>query len=116
MDTTYARFGLPFGEALRCLTTVLSVQGPIAVLDAGLKTLAVDHGNPELPPDVPARVLFLSDEHTTLAIEDAFPARPGDRMWLRPSHVDPTVNLHDRLFAIRGDDVLEVWPVEARGY
>jgi len=27
-----------------------------------------DHGNPELPADVPARVLFLSDEHTTIAI------------------------------------------------
>jgi D-serine deaminase-like pyridoxal phosphate-dependent protein len=116
MDTAYARFGLPFVEALRCLTTVVSVQGPIAVLDAGLKTLAVDHGNPELPPDVPARVLFLSDEHTTLAIEDRFDARPGDRVWLRPSHVDPTVNLHDRLYAIRGNDVLDTWPVEARGY
>ena len=116
MDTAYARFGLPFVEALRCLTTVLTVQGAIAVLDAGLKTLAVDHGNPELPPDVPARVLFLCDEHTTLLIEDGFRARPGDRMWLRPSHVDPTVNLHDRLFAIRGEEVMDVWPVEARGY
>jgi D-serine deaminase-like pyridoxal phosphate-dependent protein len=37
-------------------------------------------------------------------------------MWLRPSHVDPTVNLHDRLYAFRGDDVVEVWPVTGRGY
>jgi D-serine deaminase-like pyridoxal phosphate-dependent protein len=116
MDTTYARFGLPFVEALRCLTTVVSVQGRLAVLDGGLKTLAVDHGNPELPADVRASVLFLSDEHATLAVEDGFRARPGDRVWLRPSHVDPTVNLHDRLFAIRGDRVLDAWPVEARGY
>ena len=116
MDTAYARFGLPFEEALRCLTTVVSVQGRLAVLDAGLKALAVDHGNPALPPEVGASVLFLSDEHTTLAAGEAFAARPGDRVWLRPSHVDPTVNLHDRLVAFRGEEVVDVWPVEARGY
>ena len=116
MDTAYARFGLPFEEALRCLTTVVSVQGSLAVLDGGLKALAVDHGNPELPDAVPASVLFLSDEHTTLALQQGFAARPGDRLWLRPSHVDPTVNLHDRLFALRGHEVVDVWPVEARGY
>jgi D-serine deaminase-like pyridoxal phosphate-dependent protein len=116
MDTVYARYGLPFGEALRCLTTVVSVQGPLAVLDAGLKALAVDHGNPELEHGAAASVIFLSDEHTTLAVGDGFAAHPGDRMWLRPSHVDPTVNLHDRLFAVRGQEVVDVWPVEARGY
>lgn len=115
MDTAFSPSS-PFEEALRCLTTVLSVQGNIAVLDAGLKTLAVDHGNPALPDDVPADVLFLSDEHTTLATRDGWTAGVGDRVWLRPSHVDPTVNLHDRLHAFRGDEVVEVWPVEARGY
>ena len=116
MDTAYARYGLPFGEALGCLTTVVSHHGRLAVLDAGLKALAVDHGNPELPKDVPASVLFLSDEHTTLAVQDGWRLTPGERVWLRPSHVDPTVNLHDRLYAIRGEEVLEVWAVEARGY
>lgn len=115
MDTAFSPTS-PFEEALGCLTTVLSVQGNLAVLDAGLKTLAVDHGDPELPDDVPADVLFLSDEHTTLATRDGWSAKPGDRVWLRPSHVDPTVNLHDRLHAHRGEEVVEVWPVEARGY
>lgn len=115
MDTTFARSS-PFEEALRCLTTVVSVQGGIAVLDAGLKTMTIDHGNPELPADVAAAVLFLSDEHTTIATREGFGARPGDRVWLRPSHVDPTVNLHDRLYAFRGEEVADVWPVTARGY
>jgi D-serine deaminase-like pyridoxal phosphate-dependent protein len=115
MDTTFARSS-PFEEALLCLTTLLSVQGNIAVLDAGLKTMSVDHGDPLLPSDVAADVLFLSDEHTTLAARDGFSSRPGDRVWLRPSHVDPTVNLHDRLYAFRGEDVVDVWPVSARGY
>jgi D-serine deaminase-like pyridoxal phosphate-dependent protein len=116
MDTTYARLELPFEEALRCLTTVIAVHPGLAVLDAGLKALAVDHGNPELPDTVAATVLFLSDEHTTLVTDARFTARPGDRLWLRPSHVDPTVNLHDRLIAVRSDEVVDVWPVEARGY
>lgn len=116
MDTAFAQPGVPFVEALRCLTTVLSVQDKIAVLDAGLKTVATDHGNPLLDDDVAAQVLFCSDEHTTLVTRAGFSAKPGDRMWLRPSHVDPTVNLHDHLYAFRGDDVIEVWPVAARGY
>ena len=52
----------------------------------------------------------------SLVVRDGFSAKPGDRMWLRPSHVDPTVNLHDRLYAFRGDEVEEVWPVSGRGY
>ena len=116
MDTEFAKPEIPFREALRCLTTVLSVQGNIAVLDAGLKALATDHGNPALSEGTPASVLFLSDEHTTLAKHEGFAAEPGDRMWLRPSHVDPTVNLHDRLHAFRGEEIVHIWTVEARGY
>ena len=40
----------------------------------------------------------------------------GDRVRLRPSHTDPTVNLHDVLYAVEGERVVEVWPVTARGY
>ena len=115
MDTEFAKSS-PFEEALRCLTTVLSTQGRLAVLDAGLKTMTIDHGNPKLPDDVPADVLYLADEHTSLVVRDGFNAKPGERMWLRPSHVDPTVNLHDRLYAFRDEQVEEVWPVSGRGY
>jgi D-serine deaminase-like pyridoxal phosphate-dependent protein len=43
----------------------------------------------------------------------------GDTVWLVPGHCDPTVNLHERLVALRGglehgvDEA--VWPVDARG-
>ena len=46
---------------------------------------------------------------------DTLPAL-GDTVWLVPGHCDPTVNLHDQLYAFRGEDVEEVWPVVARGY
>jgi len=115
MDTEFSKSS-PFEEALRCLCTVLSTQGNLAVLDAGLKTMTIDHGNPKLFDDVPADILYLADEHTSLVVRGGFDAKPGDRMWLRPSHVDPTVNLHDNLYAFRGDAIEEVWPVAGRGY
>ena len=40
----------------------------------------------------------------------------GDRIELWPSHIDPTINLHDVMYACDGDDVVEVWPITARGY
>jgi D-threonine aldolase len=115
MDTEFAKSS-DFEESLRLMCTLLSVQGRIAVLDGGLKALATDHGNPGLFDEAKADVLYLSDEHTSLVTNDGFSAKVGDRMWLRPSHVDPTVNLHDQLYAYRGDEVVEVWPVAARGY
>lgn len=115
MDTEFSKSS-PFEEALRCLATVVSVNDNIAVLDCGLKTLTIDHGNPKLGDDVAADVLFLSDEHTTLVTKDGWTAQPGDRVWVRPSHVDPTVNMHDRLHAYTGDEVVEIWDVAARGY
>ena len=44
----------------------------------------------------------------------------GDTVWLIPGHCDPTVNLHDAMFAVRdglAGGVVEsiVW-VDARGY
>jgi D-serine deaminase-like pyridoxal phosphate-dependent protein len=40
----------------------------------------------------------------------------GDRLELWPSHIDPTINQHDVLYAVDGESVVEVWPVAARGY
>ena len=59
----------------------------------------------------------LNDEHATIAIPpDVAASRIGDRVRLRPSHTDPTVNLHDVFYAVDGDRVVDVWPVVARGY
>jgi D-serine deaminase-like pyridoxal phosphate-dependent protein len=31
-------------------------------------------------------------------------------------HIDPTINLHDVMYAVAGHEVVEVWPIAARGY
>jgi D-serine deaminase-like pyridoxal phosphate-dependent protein len=58
----------------------------------------------------------VSDEHTVLdRVGDGPALALGDKVRLVPGHIDPTVNLHDWIVAMRGDRVEAVWPVDARG-
>lgn len=116
MDTSYLYDDLPFELAFTIHATVLSRPRPAQCAgDAGLKACATDHGNPAVRLDG-AQVLFLSDEHCTLSIPAESALQPGDRIELLPSHIDPTINLHDVLYAVEGDEVVGVWDVTARGY
>ena len=117
MDTDYAKLGLPFEHALSVLGTVISRAVPErCVVDSGHKSCAKDHGNPSVK-DVPgASVLTLNDEHSTIALPPECALKIGDRIQLLPSHIDPTINLHDVLYALDGDLVVGVWPIAARGY
>jgi D-serine deaminase-like pyridoxal phosphate-dependent protein len=42
--------------------------------------------------------------------------RPGARIRVWPAHVDPTVAYHERMHLVSGDQVLESWPVDLRGW
>ena len=111
MDTAYAKLGLPFVQALFVLATVISVSDAYAVGDAGLKALGMDHGNPAIDD---ADVWFCSDEHVTFAAQHA--VKIGDRVRMRPAHVDPTVAYHERFHLVRDDEVVDVWPIDLRGW
>jgi D-serine deaminase-like pyridoxal phosphate-dependent protein len=113
MDTAYGKLDLPFRPALRAVATVISVSSQgYAVADCGLKAMGMDHGNPSMEDG--HSVWFLSDEHTTFG--PSSPVSTGDRVSIRPAHVDPTVAYHDRMHLVRGDEVLETWPVDLRGW
>lgn len=100
MDTHYARLDVPFRPALFLLAAVISVNpAGYAVCDGGLKSLGMDHGNPSMED---GEVWFCSDEHTTFAASPDRPVAVGDRVWLTPAHVDPTVARHERLVLVRG--------------
>lgn len=110
MDTAYGQLGLPFEQAAFVLATVISRSPGWAVGDAGLKAFGMDHGNPSLADG--STVLFCSDEHVTVT-----PPRPvGDRLWLAPAHIDPTMAYHERLYLFSGDDVVDIWPIDLRGW
>jgi D-serine deaminase-like pyridoxal phosphate-dependent protein len=122
MDTDYLDTGdIPYESSLVAIATVISRPAPDrAVIDAGLKTLSDDSG--------PARLVGVpgwsyqhgGDEHGVLTPNadrdlDRRELRVGDRVALTPSHIDPTINLHDVMYAHRGGRVEATWAVAARG-
>jgi D-serine deaminase-like pyridoxal phosphate-dependent protein len=118
MDTHYGRLGLPFAQALELEVTVISTSptNGWGVVDCGLKSLGMDHGDPTIPG---WDVFFCSDEHTTFtptAEHDGGLPAVGDRLRVHPAHVDPTVAYHERIHLLQGDDVVDVWDVDLRGW
>ena len=121
MDTAYAKLGLPFGHALIVLATVISVnQSGWAVVDCGLKSLGMDHGNPSLAGAYAGgSVWFCSDEHVVFSPPEgtALP-RVGEKVELFPAHVDPTVAYHAAMHVVGADheEILDSWAVDMRGW
>ncbi|HEY6360435.1 MAG TPA: DSD1 family PLP-dependent enzyme [Vicinamibacterales bacterium] len=117
MDADYARLALPFEQALFVLGTIVSRPVPErCVADCGHKATSKDHGHPSVEGVEGASVLSLNDEHATIALPPNAAVAIGDRIRLRPSHIDPTINLHDVLYALEDDRVVDIWPIAARGY
>jgi D-threonine aldolase len=109
MDSAYGRLNLPFRQALFILATVVSSCNDWSVADAGLKAFGMDHGLPELAG---ATVKACSDEHTRISPSVPF----GERVRLIPAHVDPTMAYHERVHLVSGDEVVDTWPVDLRGW
>jgi D-serine deaminase-like pyridoxal phosphate-dependent protein len=117
MDTAYGKEGLPFEQAFWVLGTILSRPSPTGVTaDCGHKSCSQDHGMPDVRDMPGATVTFLADEHAMVAVPSDSGVKVGDRVQLVPSHIDPTINLHDVFYALEGDTVIGRWPIEARGY
>ncbi len=125
MDVDYARVGgrdsekySDFACALTVLTTVVSRPEPKkAIVDAGLKAFSTDKPWPPEAKDVPGLVYgFAGDEHGRVDFSQADrELKVGDRLEFIIPHCDPTVNLYDRLYGLRGDKVEAVWTIAARG-
>ena len=124
MDADYGRIrdedGQRFDQgawenALFVLTSVMSHPRPDrAVVDAGLKALAVDSGLPVVHGRRDVAYVKCSDEHGVIHDPGGVLAI-NDRIRLVPGHCDPTVNLHDWYVGLRGGRVECLWPVTARG-
>ncbi len=103
--------------ALTVLATVTSRPVPTRVIcDAGKKTMSSDAARPcpLISPGVTS--VKLSAEHT--AIELAEPdstLHVGDKVEFVVGYSDTTTMLHDQLYALRGDRVVQVWPIAGRG-
>jgi D-serine deaminase-like pyridoxal phosphate-dependent protein len=108
---------MPFRLAFCVWSTVVSANETFAVCDAGLKSLGMDHGNPTIDG---AKVWFCSDEHVTFARDaeasEPLSARVGDRVRVWPAHIDPTIAYHQNLQLVDALQVVEVWPIDLRGW
>lgn len=123
MDTRYRRIQwddggtVPFEQALSLLAGVISRPAPDrAILDMGLKAVSSDGGAPA-PVDLPGTTFaFAGEEHGQLSWNGApCPLAIGDKVRFHPAHCDTTVNLYDQYIVHRGDEVVDVWPIPARG-
>lgn len=113
MDATYGELNLPFKSSLFILTTVVSVSDSIAVVDAGVKSCGVDQGMP-VPCGFTASEVVASEEHFQLH-NPSKKLSVGDKVILAPAHCCSTVNLHDRIYVVEDDKVVDRLTVTARG-
>ena len=125
MDLDYRKIGGKSGPAndefemaLTVLTTVISVpSAEMAMIDAGLKSFSTD--KPFVPEAVEwpgVEYSWAGDEHGRLMVtEPGRLPKLGDRIEFFPPHCDPTINLYDKIHAMRGDKVEAVWEIAGRG-
>ena len=109
----------PFETSLAVDSRVVSANHPMLVtIDAGFKSLSTDGGAARVMRGAPAdtQFAFMGDEHAALIGADIGTAlQPGDAVTLTVPHCDPTVNLYDSYHIVRGDTLIDLWPVSARG-
>ncbi len=104
--------------ALRVLTTVVSTAVPgQCVIDAGSKTFSSDQtvgvGTFGHFVGRPWTMRKMNEEHGYVEIDGK--PRVGEKVWVVPSHVCATVNLHDDIWYGRSGRVEGSWKVAARG-
>lgn len=111
MDIAYHRLGIDFERAMTVLATVISANhSEFVTVDAGFKAFATDRPFGPEAVSLQAGYRWGGDE---FGYVDIGKLRLGERVELYPPHCDPTVNLYDRIYACRGNEVEAVWPVKS---
>ena len=109
----------PFAVALFVQSTVISTnRAGQATTDGGLKAFATDGPVPVIAAGAPtgATYAFTGDEFGCVVFADtAQTISPGDVVECVVPHCDPTVNLYDFYHCVRGDTLVDIWPIDARG-
>ncbi|MEM8652953.1 MAG: D-TA family PLP-dependent enzyme, partial [Pseudomonadota bacterium] len=107
--------------AFQVFTSVVSRGGEDrGILDAGSKTLTSDTGGLDgfgyILEHPNARIHKFAEEHGFLDLTQCN-KKPsvGDIVRVIPNHVCVAVNMVDQLIAVRGNEIVDVIPVEARG-
>ncbi|HEX9065520.1 MAG TPA: alanine racemase [Streptosporangiaceae bacterium] len=114
MDAFHGNLVPGFEVSLTVLTSVMARHGDTVIFDAGRKSVGIDFVSPPIQGhDYQAR--YYAEEHALFDTDPGFAAEPGDQARLICGYAPTTVNLHDVLFAVQGEQVVDVWPVFPRG-
>ena len=114
MDAAYDKLATPFKNALFLLTTVVSAKEGLAVVDSGVKTCGVDQGMPRFV-GVETGQIVASEEHFQLH-QPSRALKIGELLRMIPAHCCSTVNLHDRIYLVENDKVIDRLWITGRGY
>ncbi len=111
--------GNPFTPSLFVSASVVSASHPgRVVVNAGLKAMATDSGKPIPARGAPEESVyrFMGDEHGAVEFGNRQAPPLGAVVEFLTPHCDPTVNLYACYRIVRGDEVVDEWPISARGY
>jgi D-serine deaminase-like pyridoxal phosphate-dependent protein len=113
MEPELLPMGLPFRCAVTVRGTVISRHPSHFVADIGRRVVGLEYG-PPVPLGIVATSIAMSDEHMTVATAGA-PPPLGTQVDFIPGQIRTTFNLHDRVWVNRGGEIVDCWPVSARG-
>ncbi|MEQ8949451.1 DSD1 family PLP-dependent enzyme [Parvibaculum sp.] len=108
----------PFETSLFVQMSVVSNNTKnLATTDAGFKSFSTDAEPPVLFSGAPegAGYFFFGDEQGGILLPDGAQLPLGSVLTAMTPHCDPTVNLYDAYHVVRGDVLVDIWPIEARG-
>lgn len=108
----------PFETSLFVQMSVVSNNTPnLATTDAGFKAFSTDADAPVLLSGAPegSAYFFFGDEQGGIALPKGEKLPLGASLTAITPHCDPTVNLYDCYHVVRGDTLVAIWPIEARG-
>jgi 3-hydroxy-D-aspartate aldolase len=108
-----------FETSLMIDARVISANHPtLSTVDAGFKAFATEAGPPPILAGVAesSTYRFMGDEQgAVIPPRGLAPPKLGEVVTFAAPHCDPTVNLYEAYHAVKGDTLVAIWPIEARG-
>ncbi len=125
MDIEYEEVQL-FANGPNLFKTALFVQcmvvsnnhRAIPTIDGGFKCFSMDGPIPRPARGAPpgAHYQFYGDEFGKIKLARRTDAlKLGAKVEMVTPHCDPTINLHDFYHCVRGNVLVDIWPIDARG-
>jgi 3-hydroxy-D-aspartate aldolase len=115
----FAAGPIPYKTALYVQCTVVSNNHPTwPTIDGGSKCFSMDGPIPRVARGAPAGAVYelFGDEFGKIRFAgQGAKLKLGAKVEMTTPHCDPTVNMHDFHHCVRGNVLVDIWPVDARG-